>query len=86
MVKKKLLKRLAASVLSIAMFCTLSSFTDENENGGGNCDLCIIKENKKVLFSCKLAPNQNCSKEQEINDAEKGRIKVKVSCEGAVAC
>lgn len=85
MVKKKLLKWIVTPVIAIAALNAFSSFTGEDESGG-SCDLCVVKENNVVLFSCKAAPNSTCSKERKVNDPVHGEIKVKVSCSGAVAC
>jgi hypothetical protein len=85
MLKKKLLKWVVTPLIAIAVTVAFSSFTGEDE-GGGSCDLCVVKENNVTLFSCKVASNSTCSKERTVNDPVHGTIKVKVSCEGAVAC
>ena len=88
MLKKKLLKWAVTPLIAIAAMTAFSSFTDEDEGGGGgtNCDLCIVKDNNVVVFSCKAAPNSTCSKETEAKDKDGNMIRVKVSCTGAVAC
>ena len=56
MVKKKLLKWVVTPAIAIAALTAFSSYTGEDESGGGSCDLCVVKENNVVLFSCKAAP------------------------------
>ena len=49
--KRKFLKWAVVPLIAIVAFVGLSSFVEPNETegGGGNCDLCILKNHKKDL-------------------------------------
>lgn len=86
MVKKKLLKWVVMPWIAIVAVTSFSSFTDEDESGA-NCDMCVVKADGKILFSCKAAANTNCSYDKEIYSQEKGGwIRLVASCAGHVAC
>jgi hypothetical protein len=91
---KNILKLTTSIILCGLLLCTLSSFTDEDESGGGSCTLCVVKGYKKILgvwvgetvFSCKAAANQSCSKSGTNNDANGNPVTYSISCNNAVAC
>ena len=86
MVKKKLLKWAVAPLIAIAAVTAFSSFTGESETGGVNCDMCVVKADGKILYSCKPVANGICSFNKEVYTQEKGWIKVAVNCANHNAC